>query len=81
MKSFVPSGQEAQFFGFYNMLGKFASIIGPLLVGLVTLITDSHRAGILSLVILFALGAVLLMKVDEEEGIRASAQFASDLRR
>lgn len=76
---FVPSGQEAQFFGFYNMLGKFASIIGPLLVGLVTLITDSHRAGILSLVILFALGAVLLMKVDEEEGIRASAQFASDL--
>lgn len=78
---FVPSGQEAQFFGFYNMLGKFASIIGPLLVGLVTLITDSHRAGILSLVILFALGAVLLMKVDEEEGIRASAQFASDLRR
>lgn len=78
---FVPSGQEAQFFGFYNMLGKFASIIGPLLVGLVTLITDSHRAGILSLVILFALGAVLLMKVDEEEGIRASAQFASELRR
>ena len=78
---FVPSGQEAQFFGFYNMLGKFASIIGPLLVGLVTLITDSHRAGILSLVILFALGAIILMKVDEEEGIRASAQFASDLRR
>lgn len=73
---FIPAGQEAQFYGFYNMLGKFAAIIGPLLVGVVTLFTSSHRAGILSLVVLFAVGAILLHRVDEEEAARAARSFA-----
>lgn len=73
---FVPSGHEAQFFGFYNMLGKFAAIIGPALMGIVTLVTGSHRAGILSLIILFAAGGILLYKVDEERGIRETKEFA-----
>lgn len=73
---FVPSGHEAQFFGFYNMLGKFAAIIGPALMGIVTLVSGSHRAGILSLIILFAAGGILLYKVDEERGIRETKEFA-----
>ena len=73
---FVPKGREAQFFGFYNMLGKFASIIGPFLVGAVTLVTGSHRVGILSLVLLFLVGGILLYKVDEEAGIRATQEFS-----
>ena len=77
---FVPAGQEAQFFGFYNMLGKFAAIIGPLLVGVVTLATGSHRTGILSLVLLFLLGGILLWKVDEEEGIRATREYEAHTR-
>ena len=72
---FIPAGQEAQFYGFYNMLGKFAAIIGPMLVGVVTLFTSSHRAGILSLVVLFAVGAILLHRVDEEEAATAARSF------
>ena len=77
---FVPSGMEAQFFGFYNMLGKFAAIIGPMLVGVVTLLTGSHRAGILSLVILFLAGGILLHRVDEDEAVRAREAFGKEAR-
>lgn len=77
---FVPSGMEAQFFGFYNMLGKFAAIIGPMLVGVVTLLTGSHRAGILSLVILFLAGGILLHRVDEDEAVRAREAFEKEAR-
>ena len=71
----MPKGHEAQFFGFYNMLGKFAAIIGPLLVGIATLVTSSHRAGIFSLVILFLIGGILLSRVDEEEGAKAAEDY------
>ncbi|NCC63407.1 MAG: MFS transporter, partial [Spirochaetia bacterium] len=64
----IPKQRSAEFFGFYNMLGKFAAIIGPLLMGVVTILTKSVRAGIFSLVALFVLGFILLYKVDEEKG-------------
>lgn len=73
----IPPSRSAQFFGFFNMLGKFAAIVGPLLMSLTTVITGDNRYGILSLVILFVLGGVLLMKVDEEEGRRSVALFES----
>jgi UMF1 family MFS transporter len=56
----VPVGKQGEFFGFYNMMGKFAAVLGPLLVGTTALLTGSTRAGILSVVLLFAGGAVLL---------------------
>jgi UMF1 family MFS transporter len=59
----IPAGHSAEFFGFYNMLGKFAAIIGPLLMGWVGVITGNPRAGILSLLILFGLGGLLLFAV------------------
>jgi UMF1 family MFS transporter len=59
----VPSEAAAEFFGFYNLLGKFAAIIGPLLMGWVALGTGSTRASILSLLILFGLGAFFLARV------------------
>ena len=71
----IPKNKEAEFFGFYNMLGKFASVVGPLLMGWVTLVTGSVRFGILSILILFILGAILLMKVDFEEGERLAKEF------
>ena len=64
----------------YNMLGKFAAIIGPMLVGVVTLLTGSHRAGILSLVILFLVGGILLHRVDEDEAVRAREAFEKEAR-
>jgi UMF1 family MFS transporter len=62
----IPSERSAQFFGLYNMLGKFAAIVGPFMVGWVGIKTGSHRAGILSLLSLFLLGTALLLPVKEE---------------
>lgn len=73
---FVPEGKESQFYGFFNMLGKFAAIIGPLLVGVVTLITGEQRYGIISLIILFLLGFFLLLKVDENKAREDLEKFS-----
>lgn len=59
----IPAQRSAEFFGFYNMLGKFAAIIGPLMMGWVGVLTQNPRAGILSLLVLFGIGAVLLLLV------------------
>lgn len=61
--SLIPQAQAAEFFGFYNMLGKFAAVLGPLLVGWVGLLTGSPRLGLLAVLLLFGLGAWLLWKV------------------
>ena len=71
----VPAQQKAEFFGFYNMLGKFAAVIGPLLVGLTGIITNDPRIGILSVLLLFAVGGFLLMKVNVQQGIEDAARF------
>lgn len=59
----IPNESAAEFFGFYNMLGKFASFLGPLLIGLTAHITGNPRLGILSLFLLFAMGGGLLTMV------------------
>ncbi len=59
----VPTDKAGEFFGFYNMLGKFAAILGPQLIGVVGLLTGNPRAGILSVLILFIIGGLLLVKV------------------
>ena len=59
----IPVGRSAEFFGFYNMMGKFASILGPILIGSVALITSDSRASISSLMILFFLGGVLMWRI------------------
>ncbi len=64
----IPAGRSAEFFGFYNMLGKFAAVLGPILMGWVGVMTGSPRLGILSVLVLFVLGALLLLKVDLARG-------------
>jgi UMF1 family MFS transporter len=61
----VPPGKGGEFFGFYNMMGKFATVVGPLLVAVVALTTGSSRASIASLVVLFVAGGLLLTLVRE----------------
>ncbi len=58
----IPADKGGQYFGFYNMLGKFAAILGPTLMGITATLTD-NRTSILSLLILFGGGAWLLHKV------------------
>jgi UMF1 family MFS transporter len=71
----IPSEKSAEFFGFYNMLGKFAAVIGPLMVGVVSLSTGDHRLGILSIIVLFIAGGWLLIKVDVVAGETSSKEI------
>jgi len=61
----IPEGQAGQFFGFYNMLGKFAAVLGPLVVGVVAATTGNPRLSILALIVFFIGGMLLLMRVEE----------------
>jgi MFS transporter, UMF1 family len=61
----VPKENANEFFGFYNIFFKFASILGPALVGFTAQITGNTSAGVFSLVILFILGGAVLLRVPE----------------
>jgi UMF1 family MFS transporter len=62
----IPQKKAGEFFGFYNMLGKFAVIIGPALLGIVGRLTHSPRLGIASIAVLFIVGGIILYFVKEE---------------
>ncbi len=64
----IPADKSAEFFGFYNMIGKFAAILGPALVGVAGVMTGSSRLAILSISILFIAGGTLLYRVNVEAG-------------
>ncbi|MEW7981841.1 MAG: MFS transporter [Candidatus Sedimenticola endophacoides] len=64
----IPRNQSGEFFGFFNMMAKFAAVLGPLLMGVVSLIAGSPRLSILSVALLFVAGALLLYRVDPREG-------------
>jgi len=79
----IPENKSAQFFGFFNMWGKFAAVIGPLLMGSVTLILSniiddqvlSARIGLQSIMILFILGALVFSKVNISEGEKIAKEY------
>jgi UMF1 family MFS transporter len=61
----IPQQQSSEYFGFFNMIGKFSAVLGPMLTGVVALIFGSQRIGILSILILFLAGLFLLLKVQQ----------------
>ncbi len=67
----VPKEKSAEFFGFYNVFGKFAAILGPFAMGFIGQITGNSRWGILSLIVLFIVGALLLTRVSDPGVSRA----------
>ena len=70
----VPPSKTAEFFGFFNMVGKFATIFGPLLIAFTPKLIPgaSDRDGILSLTLLFLVGGFLLSRVQVAEGVEAA---------
>ncbi len=70
----IPREQAAEFFGFFNFLGRFATIFGPLLIGFVAVSTQSSRLGIASVAVFFVAGGLLLSRVDEEKIAREVRQ-------
>lgn len=69
MARFVPRECENEFFGFFAFSGKFTAFLGPLLLGLLTQWTGSQRWGVSVVLVLFAAGALILMPLDEHDGI------------
>jgi len=72
----IPADKAAEFFGFYNMLGKFAAVLGPLIMGWVSVASGNPRYSILAVIVLFVAGAVLLARVDYAEGRRMAGELA-----
>jgi len=71
----IPPAKSAEFFSFFGISSRFASAIGPLIFGLAVFLTGSLRLGILSLIVFFAAGFVLLLTVDESEGHAQALRF------
>lgn len=71
----IPPMQAAEFFGFYNLLGKFAAVIGPFLMGWVSIVGGDPRYSILSVSLLFLCGGGVLYFVDEREGQRLARRL------
>jgi MFS transporter, UMF1 family len=65
----VPKAQTAEFFGFYDMSSKFAGLAGPLLFAVVGRLAGSSRLSIISLIVFFIVGGLILSRVNEEEGV------------
>ena len=68
----IPPNKTSEFFGFFAVAERFATVLGPLVFTLSVLMTGSSRFAVLFIVTFFAAGALLLSRVDEEEGIRAA---------
>lgn len=69
----IPAAASAEFFGFYNMIGKFAAILGPFLVGVFAQVTGDSSIGVLSIALLFAVGGALLLRVPRQPAAVAAA--------
>ncbi len=72
----IPANKSGEFFGFYNMLGKFAAILGPLIMGVVSVVTGEPRLSILAVIVLFVAGGALLLAVNEREGVEHAHALA-----
>jgi UMF1 family MFS transporter len=63
----IPRGKEGQYFGFYNMLGKFTGLLGPILMAATVLMTGNHRISLIPIMILFLTGGIVLSFVQDRK--------------
>jgi UMF1 family MFS transporter len=77
----IPAHKSAEFFAFFGVFDKFAGIFGPALFAVTIMATGSSRNAVLSIIVFFVVGAILLSRVDVEEGRRAAREAESKLRR
>ena len=70
--SLIPPGAPGEFFGFYNMLTKFAHVLGPILVGIAATVSDDPKWVLLALMPLFIGGGMLLAVVREKQAVKVS---------
>ena len=63
----IPKENANEFFGFYNIFGKFAAIVGPFIMSLITTITHNPRYSILGIIPLFVVGYIIMLQLPKEE--------------
>jgi UMF1 family MFS transporter len=68
MSKLTPDEKKTEFFGFYSLFGKSSAILGPLVFGLVSYITESQRIAILSVSVFFIIGLFILKYVKDDAG-------------
>jgi UMF1 family MFS transporter len=78
--SMVPRHKSAEFFGLFGVLEKFAGLLGPYLFVLANRHSESGRAGMAVVLLFFAVGAALLLRVDVEAGRRAARSAEAQTR-
>ncbi|MDY7032637.1 MAG: MFS transporter [Thermodesulfobacteriota bacterium] len=69
---FIPQEKENEFYGFFAFSGKATAFLGPLLLGILTELFQSQRVGMSIILIFFIIGGMILMRVNEKEGIDLS---------
>lgn len=74
MGRFVPPTKENEFYGFFAFSGKATAFMGPFLLGQFTTLFNSQRAGVATVLIFFVLGGLLLLFVDEREGLELAGK-------
>jgi len=73
--SMIPEGAAAEFYGFFSVFSKFSAIWGPLVFAVVSATTGSGRPAIVSIVVFFVVGGVLLQRVDVAEARRSRLRW------
>jgi MFS transporter, UMF1 family len=61
----IPPDKPAEFFGFYNMIGKFAAVLGPFFVAFAAAATGNARSAVAAVLPLLVIGALVLLRVPE----------------
>jgi MFS transporter, UMF1 family len=75
----MPKSLSAEFYSFFAVSEKIAGTVGPLVFGLASQLLGGGRLGIVSLIIFFILGAIVLSRVNEKEGIRIAEAEEAEL--
>lgn len=78
MSMLVPQGQEARYFGFFNLSGKATSFFGTFFFGLIVALTGSARLAIVNLLVFFIIGLWLITRINLQRGIVERAQAVVD---
>ena len=68
----IPANKTSEFFGFFAVAERFATVLGPLVFTVSVALTGSSRSAVLAILLFFVAGAWLLSLVDEQEGVRAA---------
>jgi len=70
----MPKSKSAEFYGFFSVFEKFASILGPFIFGIVSRIMNESRLSIASLIVFFGVGLFVLTKVNMERGEKVALE-------